>query len=111
MDFPEDLKREIGRYLHGKYYQVVMEELLLMVVREDGIDPCITYDCYPLDRQRHCHYLSHLIYVQLYTIDSIPMEVDYVRWAMGRYNRMKSSSKIKNINDKKKKLQKMDTSL
>ena len=28
--FPEDLKREVSRYLHKKYYEVVLEELVLM---------------------------------------------------------------------------------
>jgi len=31
MSFPEDLKREVSRYLHKKYYDIVLDELLLMI--------------------------------------------------------------------------------
>ena len=67
----QDLRIEVGRYLHRGYYSVVLEELKLMLPDEDFVI-CRNND--------FSYQLTHLIFREEVTIDSSYIEYYYIRW-------------------------------
>lgn len=75
LTLPQDLKREASQYLHKKYYEVVLDELLLMTKAIKG--------CMVPEHQRTCNcnkIVANAVYVTIYGPDDRFVSIPVARW-------------------------------
>lgn len=91
---PVELQKEIGAYIHRKYYQVVLEELDLMTLEKD-FEYCDSY------KMIGRIYITPVFCRHRFFVDSIYLTVSYIRWSINHSISI-TPGPIRNINMEKK---------